>query len=327
MPSLTPGRRSRVRWIAWPTLALGLVVLILALTRACAPVGPVHVIAVGDMACAPNDPKYNEGRGQDGECRAQAVSDAAVALHPDLVLGLGDYQYEVASAGDYAAAYAPTWGRLRDVTRPAIGNQELKVNKASTYYGYFGDKALPAPGYGSYDVGSWHVVVLNTNCTVVEGGCGAESPQVAWLQQDLAGNTGRCVLAYGHHPRWSNGIAGPDNRLDPLYAAMVRGGVSLYLSGHESDYERFPPLDSAHQGDPNGVRQFVVGTGGQSLYEPSAGDASWRATFDPIPSEFFDATQNGFLDLTLGDGSYSWAFVTASGDSIDKGSEACSGME
>lgn len=322
---LDEGRSTRRRpWIARVVVAIGLVVLGLALLRGCGPAPTAHVIAVGDMACAPSDPKFANGQGTDNECAAQAVSDAALARHPDLLLGLGDYQYEVASAADFAAAYAPSWGRLKDITRPAIGNQELKVNKASTYFGYFGEAAQPLPGYYSYDVGSWHVVVLNTNCTVVEGGCGLDSPELAWLEKDLAANSGRCILAYGHHPRWSNGIAGPDNRIAPFYDAMVDGGVSVYLSGHESDYERFPPLNARHEPDENGVRQFVVGTGGQSLYEPQVGDAAWRETFDPIPSEAFDATHHGFLDLTLTDGAYTWSFITDTGAVTDTGTASCS---
>jgi Calcineurin-like phosphoesterase len=314
------GRR---RWIARGVIVVGLIVLVLALVRACAPPPVVRVIAVGDMACAPVDPAFNDGAGAGGECQAQAVSDVAVARQPDLVLGLGDYQYEVASEADWAAAYAPSWGRLREVTRPALGNQELKVHKANSYYAFFDDVAVEQPGYTSYDVGSWHVVVLNTNCTVVEGGCGTESPQVAWLRDDLAANSGRCILAYGHHPRWSNGIAGPDSRIAPLWKTLVDGGATLYLSGHEADYERFPPLDDAHQPDPTGVRQFVVGTGGQSLYEPQEGDAAWRDTFDPVPSEYFDAGNHGFLELGLGDGTYSWRFVTADGPITDSGSASC----
>ena len=309
--------------LAWALVVVGLVVLVLALLRACAPTPVVRVIAVGDMACSPVDPNFNEGLGANGECAAQRVSDVAVARNPQLLLGLGDYQYEVASASDYAAGYAPSWGRLREITRPAIGNQELKVNKASTFYEYFGEVAEPLPGYGSYDIGDWHVVMLNTNCTVVEGGCGEQSPELAWLKQDLADNAGRCILAYGHHPRWSNGIAGPDNRIDPFYTAMVDGGVSLYLSGHESDYERFPALNQRHEPDPDGVVQFVVGTGGQTLYDPEEGDATWRETFDPVPSEFFDATNHGFLELTLEDRSYDWQFVTDDGSVIDSGTAAC----
>jgi hypothetical protein len=128
---------------------------------------------------------------------------------------------------------------------------------------------------------------------------------------------------YGHHPRWSNGIAGPDSRIAPFYDAMAKGGATLYLSGHEADYERFAPLDAKHQPDPNGVRQFVVGTGGQSLYEPQEGDATWRKTFDPIPSEFFSAKNHGFLELELGNGTYSWKFRAADGSVPDQGTGTC----
>jgi acid phosphatase type 7 len=315
-----PRRRG---WLAWLLIVAGLAVLVLALVRACTPPTAIRVIAVGDMACSPVDPRYNHGQGEQGECQAQTVSDAAVAAAPDVLLGLGDYQYEVASESDWQAAYAPSWGRLKDITIPTIGNQELKVHKANSYRAFFGDRIVPDPGYASYDIGSWHVVVLNTNCTVVEGGCGPESPQVAWLRDDLAANAGRCILATGHHPRWSNGIAGPDNRVDALWAALVDHRATIYLSGHEADYERFPALDKGHRPDPQGVRQFVVGTGGQSLYEPQEGDASWRDTFTPIASEVFDATHHGFLELTLDDGSYTWQFIAANGDVVDAGSAPC----
>lgn len=318
-----PRARRASRWAARLLVVVGLVIIVLALLRACAPAPITHVIAVGDMACAPTDPNFNAGKGQNGECQALAVSDQALKVKPQLLLGLGDYQYEVASADDYAAGYTPTWGRLKSITRPAIGNQELKVHKASTYFGYFGERALPDPEYGSYDLGDWHVVVLNTNCTVVEGGCGVESPQVAWLTQDLEANSGKCVLVYGHHPRWSNGIAGPDSRIAPLFEAMVKGGATLYLSAHEADYERFPPLSAGHEVTPNGVRQFVVGTGGQSLYQPGEGDAPWRETFDAVPSEFFSAADHGFLELELGEGTYSWTFRAADGTVPDHGTGAC----
>lgn len=316
-------RAGRRRMWAKAVTGVGLVVLALALLQACSPSEAVRVIAVGDMACGRTDPNFSDGAGQKGECAAKAVSDEAIARTPQLLLGLGDYQYEVASKADYEAGYAPTWGRLRDITRPALGNQELKVNKASTFYEYFGEVAPELPGYYSYDEGDWHMVVLNTNCTVVEGGCGPDSPQLAWLEEDLAENAGRCILAYGHHPRWSNGIAGPNNLLDPFYSAMVKGGVSLYLSGHESNYERFPPLDAAHLPSEQGVRQFVVGTGGQSLYDPAEGDASWRDAFEPIASEYFDASSHGFLELVLDEGSYSWQFITAGGKITDKGFAEC----
>ena len=106
------------RWIAWSVIGVGLVVLALGLVRACETTAPLRVIAVGDMACQPSDPRFNDGLGSEGQCQAQAVSDVAVARTPDLLLGLGDYQYEVASEADWATAYAPTWGRLTEVRCP-----------------------------------------------------------------------------------------------------------------------------------------------------------------------------------------------------------------
>jgi hypothetical protein len=167
------------------------------------------------------------------------------------------------------------------------------------------------------------VVVLDTNCTSVVGGCGPQSPQVQWLTADLASSSGRCILAYGHHPRWSNGIAGPAVGLDALFSTLVQGGTDLYLSGHEADYERFPRLDAA--GDPSGtgVRQFVVGTGGQSVYTPAQGDAPWRARATSVPSEVLDTTDPGVLGLTLRSDGYSWDFHTISGKVADSGSDHC----
>ncbi len=74
--------------------------------------------------------------------------------------------------------------------------------------------------------GDRHMVVLNTNCTVVDGGCGADSPRLAWLKQDLADNPSRCILAYGHHPRWSNGIAGPMTDTE----TAARGYTELHVA-------------------------------------------------------------------------------------------------
>ena len=156
-----------------------------------------------------------------------------------------------------------------------------KVHKANTFYEYFDGQAGPRSGYYSYDLGAWHMVVLNTNCSSVEGGCGPESQQVAWLSEDLANAGDRCVLAYGHHPRWSNGIAGPEPGIGALFEVLADNHVALYLSGHEAHYERYAPMNGLGRPDPTGTVQMVVGTGGQSVYTPALEDAPWRQKADP----------------------------------------------
>lgn len=301
--------------------AVVLVIAGLLLLRGCRTEEPqtVRVVAVGDMVCDPTDP----GVGSSTECKSQEVSDIAVGLQPDGFLGLGDYVYEVPKTDTYQEVYAPSWGRLRDITVPALGNQEYKVHKANTFRTYFGERAGPALGYWSTEFGQWHVVVLNTNCTVVTGGCAQGSPQQKWLDADLAASAAKCTVVLMHHPRWSTGLAGPDGRLQDMFATMVDHKVDVVLSGHEAHYERFGTLNADGAANPAGTRQFVVGTGGQVVYEPGEGDAPWRNKGNMVASEFSDFTQHGVLELTLAPDSYSWAFHSLDQGVTDSGTTPC----
>ena len=256
-----PAPKSRKRRaILAGVLGVIIVIAVLVLLKGCGEDTPdvVKAVAVGDMVCDPTDP----GVGSVDECKAQEVSDVAVSVTPDAFLGLGDYVYEIPKTDTYNDVYAPSWGRLRDITLPALGNQEYKVHEANTFRTYFGERAGPEQGYWSTEFGRWHVVVLNSNCTVVIGGCKQDSPQQKWLAEDLAANSAKCTVVLMHHPRWSTGLGGPDGRLDDLFATMVDNKVELVLSSHEAHYERFGTLDAAGAPSPTGTRQFVVGTGG-----------------------------------------------------------------
>ena len=319
-PAAPPeGRRRRVIGLI-VTIAL-IIVAVLLLLRACSGSQPqsVTVVAAGDMSCDPRDPGVSSGL----DCQAQEVSDIAVGLQPYAFVGLGDYQYEIPTTEGYTDFYDPSWGRLRDITFPALGNQEYKVHEANTFRTYFGERAGPEQGYWSVQLGQWHVVFLNSNCTVVVGGCAAGSPQHKWLQADLADNSARCTMAVWHHPRWSNGIAGSDARTSALYETLLVNNVDILLSGHEADYERFGPLDGSGKPLPVGVRQFVVGTGGQVTYDPDLGDAKWRSKAAPVPSEFQDTDHHGVLQLTLDPTSYSWQFHALGAGVVDAGEADC----
>lgn len=292
----------------------------------------VRIAAAGNIACSSSDPRFMDGLGTGdsnapGWCEQAAVSDVAAAAGVDAVLGLGDYQYEEAKSSDYETVYDTTWGRLRSITRPAIGNQEYKVHEANTFRSYFGDLAGPEEGWYSYDLGAWHVIVLNSNC-VIAGGCDVDSPQVSWLEADLADHANSCMIAYWHHPRWSTGLYGSDRRVDTLWHTVAEAGVDVVLAAHEHDYERFEPLDSNGRSRIDGTRSFVVGTGGQAVYGPDqtagGGDlAGTRRSLTAAASEIRIDDQHGVLLMTLDPTSYTWKFVGVDGDVLDQGSSSC----
>jgi hypothetical protein len=279
------------------------------------------------MACAANDPRQAGGEGSGAWCRQSAVSDLAAGQHLDAVFGLGDYQYEEARRSDYSTVYGPTWGRLRSITRPALGNQEYKVHDANTFTAYFGGRAPDATkGWYSYDLGTWHVVVLNSNCEIV-GGCGVGSPQMTWLTADLQRDHHRCTVAYWHHPRWSTGLYGGDSRTDELWRTVALAHVDLVLSAHEHDFERFRPIGVDGKAAADGITSFVVGTGGQAVYGPDAtaggGALAPARRQQAANSEVRLDDQHGVLLLSLADGSFDWRFVGLDGTVHDQGSRTC----
>src|SRR5262249_39178414 len=142
------------------------------------------------------------GAGDIASCDDLAGAEATAKLIdkiPGTVFAVGDLAYPDGSDEQFAKCYGPTWGRFKDRTRPAPGNHEYhKGGGASGYSGYFGAAAGdPDKAYYSYDLGAWHILVLNSECVEI-GGCEAQSPQTLWLRQDLSQHTGECKLAYFH---------------------------------------------------------------------------------------------------------------------------------
>src|SRR4029077_4994120 len=137
--------------------------------------------------------------------RCDRTNDEATASLLDGIAGtvfaVGDNAYPNGTAANFTC-YDASWGRHKARTYPAVGNHEYDSSAtAANYFNYFGAAAGPAgQGYYSYDLGAWHVVVLNSNNAQVSTAVG--SPQETWLKADLAASTKKCQLALFHHPRF-----------------------------------------------------------------------------------------------------------------------------
>jgi len=290
------------------------------------PVGPAMpdpvIATAGDIACSPLSSSFNGGLGTSSSCRQKYTSDLLVGAQLAAVLTLGDNQYEEGTLAQFQQSYDPSWGRVKSITYPAVGNHEYHTPNASGYYDYFNGVGVQvgragdrSKGYYSFNIGTWHIVALNSNCSEA-GGCGAGSPQEAWLRRDLAASSASCTLAYWHHPRFSSGEHGDTLAMQPIWQALYDANADVTLAGHDHGYERFAPQNPAGAADTaRGIREFVVGTGGKSHYP--------FTTIRPN-SELRQSTTYGVLELALHAQSYDWRFVPEAGQTFaDGGSAAC----
>ena len=260
------------------------------------------------------------GAGDIASCSSSSGDEATANLLDGItgtVFTAGDNAYENGTASEFTQCYAPSWGRHKARTRPAAGNHDYHTAGATGYYKYFGAAAGdPNKGYYSYNLGAWHVVVLNSNCDPV-GGCNKGSAQETWLRNDLAAHPTKCTVAYWHHPLFSSGDThGSSTRTRDLYQALYEANADLIITGHEHNYERFKPQDAnGNLNTARGIRQFVVGTGGKSHYEFGSAIAN---------SEKRNSDTYGVIKLTLHAASYDWKFIPEAGKTFtDSGSQAC----
>jgi hypothetical protein len=261
------------------------------------------------------------GAGDIASCASDRDSGTArlVGMLSGTVFTAGDTAYPEASAERIASCYEPTWGSFKARTRPAVGDEEYEAAPdAAPYFDYFGPAAgTNRLGYYAYNVGSWRVYVLNSNCSFVA--CNAGSAQESWLRRNIAANPKRCSIAIWHHPRYSSAYANASNNsVQALWKAFADAGGDIVISGHDHDYERFGPMDGLGAASATGVREFVVGTGGSGL----------RSSMAPAiaNSEVHQWTSYGVLRFVLGDGKYEWEFVPVAGQTFtDRGSGACHG--
>jgi hypothetical protein len=297
------------------------------------PPEPPTLVAAGDIACRPELPETTTA------CRHARTADLVESIAPDAVAVLGDNQYEHGELANFQVVYDPSWGRFKAITYPAVGNHEYEGDpqrdEAPGYYAYFGGAAGdPLKGYYRWELGGWTVFVLNSgaiNWTRDTGGnpslpddcwpvsCAQGSTQEQWLRAELeALPADACVLAYWHHPRFSSGFGGvnqPHVETEPLFDVLYDHGAELILTGHSHNYERFDPVDATGSADPQGVTQFVVGTGGRNLH----------ANPGPPQTTTLRTDVFGVLELTLAPTAWSSRFVAESGETVDEAAAGCHG--
>ena len=273
------------------------------------------IVAVGDIACPPSDQGHKQELKLVEVCRQMETSDLALQINGlSAVLTLGDNQYPAGAIEDFQDSYDRSWGRLKSITHPSMGNHE---GLGEGYYTYFGAAAGSRDqGYYSFDIGAWHVIALNSNteCRIVA--CDSTSDQLMWLREDLAAHPSLCTLAYWHHPRFSSGRHQNNKVMSPIWEELYASGVDVVFSGHDHDYERFAPLDVEGRVDKfRGIRSFTVGTGG-----------AHHAEFGTIKigSEVRNNDTFGVLKLVLHQTGYEWEFVPEAGKLFtDKGKRRC----
>lgn len=306
--------RSRLRQVSFALLAL-------AITCGCGksespmgpgpltgptgPTGPTHLltavlVGAGDIAQCDND----------GGKHAEDTGKLLDRIQYDAVFTAGDTAYFNGTTQEYANCYEPRWGRHKRRTYPSPGNHEYGTPGAVPYFQYFGGNAGDfGLGYYSYNLGAWHLVSLNSMDQISVG-----NPQYVWLNDDLRVNAPRCTLVYFHHPRFTSSLSGGGGYKD-VWDLMYSRGVDVVVNGHDHGYERFEPQRSDGVPDPGlGIREFVVGTGGASMY----------SFIRNAPNSVVKISRYGVIKFTLRNLDYDWAFIEAvSEQTLDFGSALC----
>jgi hypothetical protein len=228
---------------------------------------------------------------------------------PGRLLLAGDIAYPNGSALDFQQCFDPSWGRFRSRWHASPGNHDYLTPGASGYFDYFGEAAgSERTGYYALSLGDWQVLMLNSNVPAER-----DSQQWAWVRRELDLQRRPCTLAVWHHPLFTSGQNGPNPSMRDMYSLLEAGGADVIVNGHDHVYERFAKQTAEGRPADRGIRQFVAGTGGASLY----------AFVTTAPNSETRIAQFGVLHLTLQPTSYRWEFVAVQGGLADSGTESC----
>jgi 3',5'-cyclic AMP phosphodiesterase CpdA len=251
------------------------------------------------------------GAGDIGQCGtpAPAATGRLVRETAGDVFLAGDIAYPQGTAANLRDCFEPFWGHARDRWHAVPGNHDYESPGAAPYYEYFGlAGGVPGFGYHRFVLGEWLVIMVNSE---IPAGIG--SPQYDFVRDVLEGRPFRCQLVVWHRPLFSSGPNGPTPAMRDLWRLLDQHEVEVVVSGHDHLYERFSRQDADGRLDENGIRQFIVGTGGADLY----GFAR------QAPNSGARISAHGILRFTLRPDAYDWEFLQVSGGIGDSGVTAC----
>lgn len=294
----------------------------------------------GDIACPPGEtgvPPSGTANGPDN-CQQAVEATLVKSLMPNGVAIPGDIQYDQGSLSEFLGSFDTTWGALKQIAYPAPGNHEwYDTPSGQGYFDYFdgvgrntGRAGNRGQGYYSVDLNRyWHLISLNSNCTADNAqittpvACNRGSAQERWLRADLAAHRRQCVIAQWHHPLFTSGPnqgGANDLATASFWHDLYTAGATLILNAHDHGYERFARQTAAGKPDPtHGLREFVLGTGGKSLFGPGPTTAQ--------NSQNYNNTAFGITLFTLLPHGYRWRFNPATtpgnGTFTDQGSSPC----
>jgi calcineurin-like phosphoesterase family protein len=237
-------------------------------------------------------PGFNFAAAGDWGCTSHTTDTVnnIVDKNPQLVLGLGDYEYY----GDDADCWLEIVEPIDDKMKIAIGNHEVEEeSKLTQYMEYFG----LSNQYYSFDYQNVHFTVMSDYVSDE-----IDSEQYTFVQNDLAKaaaadpNVDWIVIV--HHDQeyasTANNLLSRANKWKEAYHPLFEQyNVDLVLQGHQHNYQRTYPIkydsdtpinpiitdrNRSNYTNPEGQIFATVGTAGASLHNLNGNKAPYLIT-------------------------------------------------